>query len=79
MLIVERLWCRVLVVGRLAAPHGAEGLDGGAARGDLRHADVGGGGGAVEDLCGGAQVRLPVLVRERGGRRRGGRRRRRTH
>ena len=54
-------------------------LDGGAARCRLLDADVGRGGGAVEDLCGGAQVGLPVLVRERGGGRRRRRGRRRAH
>ena len=54
-------------------------LDGGAARCRLLDADVGRRGGSVEDLCGGAQVGLPVLVRERGGRRRRRRGRRRAH
>ena len=74
-LIIIRFGRRVLllvVVGGLA-PHRAQGLHRGSPERRLLHADVGGGGGPVEDLRGGAQVGLPVLVRERGGRRRRGR------
>ena len=61
----------LVVVGRLA--DGTQGLHRGPARRRVLDTDVRGGGGPVEDLRGRAQVRLPVLVRERGRRRgRGG-------
>ena len=69
ILVIPRFGRRVLVkvvlvvVGRLA--DGTQGLHRGPARRRVLDADVRGGGGPVEDLRGRAQVRLPVLVRER--------------